>query len=547
MTQISNVLDALVPLIADLAQDDLPAELRYQRLLDALRRLLPCDAIALLRLDGGALVPLAVLGLSADTLGRRFAIDAHPRLRTLLESPRAMRFPVDCALPDPYDGLVEGRDGDLEVHDCMGCALRVGQDVWGLLTLDALDRDRFSRSDLRILDTFAGLATATVAAMTRFQQLSRSVEDARRKAEAYRLAAREPRHQLVGRSPAYRQMISEIDLVAPSDLTVLITGETGVGKELVARRLHAESARADNLLVTINCAALPENLVESELFGHVRGAFSGAVSDRPGRFDAADGGTLFLDEIGELPLRVQAKLLRVLQDGQLQRVGSDREHRVNVRLIAATNRSLADEVRAGRFRADLYHRLSIFPLQVPPLRERRQDIPLLAGAFLEENRRRMGIRALRLAPAAQDVLVNYAWPGNARELEHLIARAALRAEGRHADGKTGAPRSGIVTLTPDDLDIAGPETAMSPAREEGLSAGMEHVPPGAADLRSQVDAFQKHLIERSLREHDGNLAATARALGLDRANLTRLAARLGVPVAKKRTAADTRPDAPQKH
>jgi anaerobic nitric oxide reductase transcription regulator len=181
-------------------------------------------------------------------------------------------------------------------------------------------------------------------------------------------------------------------------LSVLITGETGVGKELVAEAIHLQSPRAQKPLISLNCAALPELLVESELFGHVKGAFSGAVNGRSGKFELADGGTIFLDEVGELPLPVQAKLLRVLQSGQLQRVGSDQEHHVDVRIIAATNRDLAEEVRVGRFRADLYHRLSVYPLRVPPLRERGRDVLLLAGFFLEENRARMGLRSLRLNP-----------------------------------------------------------------------------------------------------------------------------------------------------
>ena len=424
MTRSSHLLDALLPLVADLAHD-LPADLRYQRLLAAMCRLLPCDAAALLRLEGEVLVPLSVQGLSADTLGRRFEVEAHPRLKALLAAPSAMRFPTDCELPDPYDGLVEGAGDRLEVHDCMGCSLQVGDQAWGVLTLDALHAERFSPGDLQLLDAFAGLAAATVVAAARLDQLTLSVESERSRAEAYRLAAQPQRAVLAGQSPAYRQMASEIELVAPSDLTVLITGETGVGKELVARQLHARSPRADKVLVTVNCAALPETLVESELFGHVRGAFSGAVGDRRGKFEMADGGTLFLDEIGELPLGVQAKLLRALQDGQLQRLGSDREHRVDVRLIAATNRNLAGEVRAGRFRADLYHRLSVFPLNVPPLRERGRDVLVLAGTFIEENRRRMGLRGLRLASGAQAALLAHAWPGNVRELEYLVARAAL--------------------------------------------------------------------------------------------------------------------------
>ncbi|WP_459617574.1 nitric oxide reductase transcriptional regulator NorR [Bordetella sp. 2513F-2] len=520
------MLDALTPLIADLA-DDLPAEVRYDRLLSVLRRLLPCDAVALLRLEGQALVPLSAYGLSPDALGRRYRVDAHPRLQAILEAPGALRFPPDCELPDPYDGLVQTASGHLEVHDCMGCTLRLSDRAWGVLTLDALEAGRFSPADLQTLETFSSMAAATVAAAARFEALSRTAEGERRKAEAFRLAQSPERRTLVGQSPALKQLISEIDLVAPSDLTVLVAGETGVGKELVARMLHARSLRSDKPLVSVNCAALPEHLVESELFGHVRGAFSGAVADRMGKFEMAGGGTLFLDEIGELPLGVQAKLLRVLQDGQLQRVGSDREHRADVRLIAATNRDLAEEVRAGRFRADLYHRLSVFPLRVPPLRERGRDVLLLAGAFIEENRRRMGLRGLRLAGPAQAALLAHAWPGNVRELEYLIARATLKARGRHPAGE----RLGIVTLEPQDLELQPASTAVAqPAGAVVQGAGRVPLP---VNLRNAVDAYQRQLIEHALDAHAGNVAASARSLGLDRANLVRLAGRLGVAIPRR--------------
>ncbi|WP_304304302.1 nitric oxide reductase transcriptional regulator NorR [Pseudacidovorax intermedius] len=531
MTSPANPLALIAPLIADLAHD-LPMELRCQRLLTVLRQLLPCDAAALLRLEGDALVPVSVQGLSPDTLGRRFAVAAHPRLRALLDAPGALRFPLDCALPDPYDGLIEGAAEHLDVHDCMGCALRVDGAQWGLLTLDALDAGRFSGAELALLDTFASLAAATVAATRRLQQLSLRVEDERRRADAYRHGAAPAPATLVGQSPAFRQMAAEIDLVAPADLTVLLTGETGAGKELVARQLHARSGRADKPMVTINCAALPEHLVESELFGHVRGAFSGAVGDRHGKFQMADGGTLFLDEVGELPLAVQAKLLRALQEGQLQRVGSDREHHVDVRLVAATNRDLAAEVKAGRFRADLFHRLSVFPLRVPPLRERGRDVLLLAGSFIEENRRRMGLRGLRLSAAAQDALLAHDWPGNVRELEYLIARAALRARAR-GDGGTGLA-SGlgpIVSIEREDLAL---DAAEAPSTPGGAMAGGTETAAGgtvaACDLRQEVDGFQRRKVEAAIAAHPGNLAAAARALGMDRANLARLAGRLGVAV-----------------
>lgn len=510
------LLQSLVPLVADLSRELDDAE-RYRRLLAALLQLFPCDAVALLKLEGEVLVPLAVQGLSADTLGRRFSLSEHPRLAALVKQRGLTRFAADCGLPDPYDGLVEGVHGHLEVHDCLGCPLYLDDQLWGLLTLDALDPASFDRVDLEALEAFASLAAATVKASERISGLARRVEAERQLNELYKQAGRKPR-VLVGQSAALHKLQDEVRLVGDSPLTVLITGETGVGKELVAEAIHGASPRAQRPLVSLNCAALPESLVESELFGHVRGAFSGALSERRGKFELADGGSLFLDEVGELPLAVQAKLLRVLQSGQLQRLGSDREHRVDVRVIAATNRDLAAEVRAGRFRADLYHRLSVYPLRVPPLRERGRDVLLLAGAFLEENRARLGLRGLRLSSEAQKALLAHDWPGNVRELEHLISRAALKALARHAE------RPRILSLERPDLDL--PSAEVTTAVEALLPSGVP-MPEGVA-LRDAVDAFQRQLIEQCLARHQGKWADAARELRVDRANLSRLARRLGI-------------------
>jgi transcriptional regulator with GAF, ATPase, and Fis domain len=234
---------------------------------------------------------------------------------------------------------------------------------------------------------------------------------------------------LVGRSAALRQIISQIDLVAPTEASVLILGDTGTGKELVAHEIHRRSRRKDNPLVRVNCASIPKELFESEFFGHVKGAFTGAHRDRAGRFEAAEGGTLFLDEVGEIPLEMQSKLLRVLQDKRYERVGEDRTRQADVRVISATNQDLKHQVAAGRFREDLYYRLHVFPIQVTTLKQRKDDIPLLARHFVELSVKELRCPPPRLTRAAVAMLQNYDWPGNIRELRNVIERAVILARG----------------------------------------------------------------------------------------------------------------------
>ncbi len=238
---------------------------------------------------------------------------------------------------------------------------------------------------------------------------------------------------LVGQSAALRHIVSQIDLVAPTEASVLILGETGSGKELVAHEIHRRSQRKDGSLVRVNCASIPRELFESEFFGHVRGSFTGAVKDRAGRFETAEGGTIFLDEVGEIPLDIQNKLLRVLQEKRYERVGDDRTRRADVRIIAATNRDLKQAVAAGRFREDLYYRLNVFPVQVPPLRERPDDIPSLAKHFVELSTRDLKCAKPRLTRASVAQLQNYDWPGNVRELRNVIERAVILARGGALD------------------------------------------------------------------------------------------------------------------
>jgi formate hydrogenlyase transcriptional activator len=234
--------------------------------------------------------------------------------------------------------------------------------------------------------------------------------------------------EIIGHSPALKSALAEVKRVAPTDSTVLVLGETGTGKELIAHATHDLSLRCGRPFVKLNCAAIPFDLLESELFGHEKGAFTGAVTQKLGRFEMADTGTLFLDEIGDIPLALQPKLLRVLQEKEFERLGSGRTHQINVRLIAATHRDLTELVRLGEFRSDLYYRLNVFPVLVPPLRERREDIRLLVLHFVEVFAKRMGKRIDQVPQATMNALIAYSWPGNVRELQNLIERAVIRSD-----------------------------------------------------------------------------------------------------------------------
>ena len=298
-------------------------------------------------------------------------------------------------------------------------------------------------------------------------------------------------HEIVGRSRALRQTIHKIELVAPTEAAVLITGESGTGKELIARAIHESSERRDRPLIRVNCAAIPRELFESEFFGHLKGAFTGAMRDRAGRFELADGGTLFLDEVGEIPLELQGKLLRVLQEGQFERVGSDRTLSVNVRIIAATNRDLEKDVAAGRFREDLFFRLNVFPILSVPLRERREDIPLLATHFLGNACRRFARSGLRLSQADAHRLQAYDWPGNIRELQNVVERAVIISQGEQLhlelpDASPAAAGGAAMPATPDDALLTEQEKRQRDRRmiEQALqiSGGKVFGPGGAAEL-----------------------------------------------------------------
>ncbi len=503
--------DTLLAIALDMTAS-LSARDRLERLVDAVVRALPCDAAVLLRSAGDELVPISARGLSKDVFGRRFARSDHPRLDVLCRASGPTLFPADSSLPDPYDGLVVDAP-HLDVHSCLGCPLRVEGALVGVLTADALAPGAFDGVDLRFLEHLAALAAAAVRTSDLIEALERTATHRGLVArELVRDVLDRRGGMLLGEGEAMQRVQREIELVAGSDLPVLVSGETGVGKELVVRTLHANSRRRDEPLVYVNCAALPESIIESELFGHVRGAFTGATDARPGKFRVADGASLFLDEIGELPLHVQPKLLRALQEGEVQPVGADHVARVDVRIFAATNRDLIEETRAGRFRADLLHRLDVCRIRVPPLREHPEDIALLAGHFADRARRRLGVGPIRIAADAREALSRGEWPGNVRELENTLSRAILRAVARTAQGETVIVRGADLAL-----DLA---SASNPPSEK--------LPPNDKPLREAVRDYERALIQRALTNHGGNWAAAARALGLDRGNLHHLARRLGL-------------------
>ncbi|NQZ50239.1 MAG: nitric oxide reductase transcriptional regulator NorR [Moritella sp.] len=540
-----HFIEIIDTVIYDLSRE-LPKYQRYNRLLQAWRDIFSCDACVLLKLAGDNLIPKSANGLQIDAMGRHFPIAEHPRLEQILAhyeneiQKKVHRFDADCELPDPYDGLIQTPDGQLNVHDCMGAVLVIDNKPWGIITMDALNPQRFDSLDPKILNSMIGLTEVVIKTANLIFSLDQKVQ--RQEQVTASLISEKFSEKMIGSSPAMNMLNLEIDLVADSDLAALIYGESGSGKELVARRIHMSSKRAKEALITVNCAALPETMVESELFGHVAGAFTGATKNRLGKFELADCGTLFLDEIGELPLSIQAKLLRVIQFGELQRLGSDKPHKVDVRLITATNRDLAKAVAEGRFRDDLYHRLTVYPLKVPSLRERGNDILLLAGSFLAKIQRKVGLNNLTLSKDAERALLAYEWPGNVRELEHLLSRASLRAAARNSKDDR------VVVLENRDLDIesaigesnASLHTNMntdSDVSEKGMAsvgnvAGQDDIVISTVDndnnLKQITDDFQTQFIKKMLAENNGNSAATARAIGVDRSNLHRLMKRLDI-------------------
>ena len=329
------------------------------------------------------------------------------------------------------------------------------------------------------------------------------------------------RYGLVGTSAPMQAVYNVIEKVADTPSTVLITGESGTGKELIARALHEQSPRASEALIKVNCAAIPDTLIESELFGYDKGAFTGATSSKPGRFELADKGTLFLDEIGEIPIEMQVKLLRALQEGEFERVGGIRTVKVDVRLVAATNRDLVQEIENGRFREDLYYRLNVVPVHVPPLRERTADIPNLVEHILTKFHARLGKDVSEVSPAATERLQRYSWPGNVRELENVLERTLLFCTGSSigVDELPEIIRAGVST------GPARPDAAESPTPEP-LAGGGE---TSLKDIvRAETERVERNLIAAALQETGGNVTHAAKRLKISRKSLQNKMKELGL-------------------
>lgn len=309
--------------------------------------------------------------------------------------------------------------------------LTTGARRLGAMGFVSLEKEAYSEADLEFLQQVANPVAVAVSNALAFQEIAQ-LKDKLAKEKLYleeELRLEHGFEDIIGDSDALKQVLKQVEVVAPTDSTVLIQGETGTGKELIARAIHRLSSRNERTFVKLNCAAIPTGLLESELFGHERGAFTGAITQKAGRFELADKGTIFLDEVGEIPLELQSKLLRVLQEQEFERLGSTKTIRVNVRLIAATNRDLRAMVEAKQFRSDLYYRLNVFPVTVPPLRERREDIPTLVRYFTQHYAGRMKKNIQAVPAKTLEILSHYAWPGNVRELENLVERSVILTQG----------------------------------------------------------------------------------------------------------------------
>jgi len=375
--------------------------------------------------------------------------------------------------------------------------MRVKDECLGVIEIiNKKDGKQFSQEDLEWLEIYATQAGIAVAN-------ARSIEKARNKIEQLheQIESNMGRHTIIAKSQVIKEKLEIVDRVAKTDSSVLILGESGVGKEVFAEQIHIKSPRNGKQFVRVNCAAIPEGLLESELFGHVKGAFTSAITNRHGRFELADGGTIFLDEIAELPLSLQSKLLRVIQERTFEKVGSDETITVDVRILAATNREIEKQVEKGEFRRDLYYRLNVLPLYIPPLRQRPEDIPMLADFFLKMNIKKTRNQFSGFSPEAMETMLAYSWPGNVRELENSIERACIIGKGTWIEAEDLFLKSPLAAVIPED---------------------------GSRNLKTAENIFRSRFIRQVLEENNWNQTEAAKALDIQRTYLSRLIKELDI-------------------
>jgi formate hydrogenlyase transcriptional activator len=499
-------------LVANLTREPL-----FAAIAAALRPVVPFDRTAVFLHDAGRdVLRLFVLETSLPStyfvVGLEIpASESHVGLVFRQQRPFVRR---DLAHERAYPGEAEAyADG---VRSFAIVPLLVRGRCLGTLAVASTRADQYAEADVAFLQEVAGQVALAIENMTAYEQIAALTARLQRE-NTYLQEEIHDEHdfaRMVGSSDALLALLRRVETVAPTDATVLVTGETGTGKELIARALHHQSARRARPLVKVNCSAISAGLVESEFFGHVKGAFTGALERRLGRFQLADGGTIFLDEVGDLPPETQVKLLRVLQEREFEPVGSSQTVRVDVRVIAATNRDLRAAVEAGRFRADLFYRLNVVPIEVPPLRRRRSDIPQLAMFFLARYARKFGQRVTTVAPETLERLATYDWPGNVRELQNVIERAVVLTPGT------------VLELDGDLLRPAGPEprrftpeTSTAPGPDAGLAATLEEVERAhiAAALQRSGGVIEgPRGAAGQLRMHPNTLRSRMEKLGLRR-------------------------------
>jgi Nif-specific regulatory protein len=482
-------LDELVPLVAAKCREVLRAEGVSVLLLDPERDELYFPYVA--AADPEASGRLARLRFPA----------ARGIAGTVLRAGRGVRVDDAPAHPDFYPEV--DRHTGMTTRALLCVPLRSAQGPIGVVqVINPRDRTRFDDDELTFLESLAGSIGVAIENARLYERLKGSEERLRAQVGALRrdLARRDRFEEMIGSGAAMAEVFRLMESAAASPIAVLIEGDTGSGKELVARGIHRASRRGDGPFVAVNCAALPEALLESELFGHRRGAFTGAQQDQRGFFEAASGGTIFLDEVGEMPAAMQAKLLRVLEDGAVTPVGDTRPRVVDVRVVAATNRDLSAEIAGSRFRQDLYYRLAAFPIRLPPLRDRREDIPLLADHLLAAAAARHTKRIAGITPEALGLLAEFRWPGNVRELQNEIERAVALAS---------------------DGDRIGPAHLSAKLRAGAKAPAGDTAGGSAGQLRPARAAFEARYISEALRQHGGNVSHAARALGLSRVMLQR--------------------------